>query len=216
MHGEGGPGRGAAALRGSGEGKRGHGSGQGSLGEGQPVLGWAGWRAGLRRLQERAFGMPVAALLMGCRGRLSVSYPPCGAWRREDLVTPWVWDRARPPRPGQRSWRGNSETSAPTESLGGLSWLGRNPHAGHETDGAWAVGGRDPGRSEKSDRSHAILRATGRKRSDQKPRYNLPFFLKKKYPGGEDDRLGSAGPAAGEGVGGWRGWRAKLCLWRSI
>ena len=33
-------------------------------------------RAGLRCLHEHASSVPVAALLMGYRGRLSVSYPP--------------------------------------------------------------------------------------------------------------------------------------------
>ena len=113
------------------------------------------WRADLRWLREHVANMPVAALLMGCQGRLSVSYPPGGAWRRVDLVTPWGLDCVRPLRLGRLSWKRNSEISTLSQSACGMSLRCRNPHAAFETDEPRAAGGREPGQSGQSGRSHA-------------------------------------------------------------
>ena len=118
--------------------------------------GGKGVRAVAPRLREHVVGMPVAALLMGCQGRLSVSYPPGGAWRRVDLVTPWGSDCVRLPQPGRWSWKRNSETSTRSKSACGISFACRNPRVALETDGVWAAGGREPGQSGQSGRSHAI------------------------------------------------------------
>ena len=117
--------------------------------------GGKGVRAVLPCLREHVVSMPVAALLMGCQGRLSVSYPPGGAWRRVDLATPWGLDCVCPLRLGRRSWKRNSEISSLSQSACGMSLRCRNPHAAFETNEPRAAGGREPGQSGQSGRSRA-------------------------------------------------------------